>query len=282
MSLRVWLQGPVRFFRGLWRRRQLLGALALALFSVWAALTDRRLFEGANSVIERLGGTPVAAELVQERDRAKEALDDADRRIAQLRAERAQAVAEARSLRQRAEAAESARAAAAARAERIGQELDRVRFRPYRGQTVYGPAVVHDTVSRAMAGLRMIAELDSATMAAGGVPWFGTAVIAKSAARNARSLCEAARDLVELDRAFAAPAAATTGGAATELCARRAPTPDELWSEIRSTPVAVWERARKKLADLPPLVVDGPLEIMFSTIDGLSYWLDDTPESERP
>lgn len=178
----------------------------------------------------------------------------------------------------RAQEAEATLAASQGRSAALSSELERMRFRPYRGQSVYGPAVVHDSVARLRLTLEEIATRDSATMAAAGVPWFGAAVLVESGQRNVTALCLAAKDLAALDAAYAQ--ADRSDVSAATLCARRVPTPAELWSEIRTQPLPVWARAQKALPTLPPLTTDGPLDIMFQTIDGLSFWLsDDQPEN---
>lgn len=261
-----------RAIRWCWTHREGIAVGLIMALLLWASHTDPRTGQAMDRLVSALSGDPSLADQARSVERTQaDKRAYAEQTIARLQKDLAAQQNAAIEATGRAEQAEATLVAEQGRNAALTAELDRMRFRPYRGQTVYGPAIVHDSVARLRSALESIAARDSATMAAAGVPWFGTAVLVEAGQRNAADLCAAARDLASLDAAYAQ--ADRTETSAATLCARRVPTPAELWAEIRTTPEPVWNRAQKALPTLPPLAIEGPLDIMFQTIDGLNFWL---------
>lgn len=263
-----------------WRHREGVAVGLVMALLLWASHTDPRTGQTMDRLVSALSDQPSLADQARADARGETGKRaDAERTITRQRTELETQRNAAQNARARAETAEATLIAEQGRNAALTVELDRMRFRPYRGQTVYGPAVVHDSVARLRSALEDIATRESTTMAAAGVPWFGVAVLVESGQRNAVALCQAASDLAALDAAYARAGASETSAAT--LCARRMPTPAELWAEIRTSPEPVWNRAQKSLPTLPPLATEGPLDIMFQTIDGLNFWLSGDQQQDN-
>lgn len=251
-------------------RKRLIAIAALVLaviLGVVLALTrdpvnrflSTRIEEGLGLATVRGKRAAEAAALRDQIDAGKTRLEGRDARIAAMEAELA-------TLR-----------------DRLTHEVERGRalssaLAGERGMALRGVETVIATRERAVeriAGRRSLAEAQARAAA---LPWFGTVAIASGVRDRRAEDCALLRDLDTLEEAISGTA--PVAEAANIACAAGVTTADTLWAAVRNDPLAGWNALRAAGRDLPDIALEGPLQFLLDTIDGMGAWLNPAAESE--
>lgn len=117
----------------------------------------------------------------------------------------------------------------------------------YRGTRMAARQAVKDTASRVSRRTALAATRNVGSMAGEALPAVGVGVIAAATAWELRDACQMMREMRELDAAFNPDDPISDD----EVCGTKVPSREELWSMVRASPAAAWDKARGLYGSLP-------------------------------
>lgn len=165
------------------------------------------------------------------------------------------------------------RAARDAEVKALNRELEPLRLRAdgkvlYRGEKRLLSEAVKDTSDRVVRRAERASLRNVASTFGEAIPVYGIAVIVASTAWELHDACAMMKEMRELDAAFNPDNPISD----PEVCGIRPPTTEQIWTSIKSSPGAVWEKTRGLYDTLPEVSFSGTYTWLLDRLSDVVGW----------